>query len=54
MDELNVKSENVQKFQDFMDSIGITDLQRMELTWIIVDLMEEATNRKLKMLGINQ
>ncbi len=52
--ELDVKSENVQKLQEFVDSLGVTELQKMELTWIILDLMEEATEMKLKMKGINK
>ena len=51
---VDAKNENVQKLQEFVDSLGITEIQKMELAWLILDLIEDATGNKLELKGVTK
>ena len=52
--EIEATQDTVKKLQDFVDSLSISELQKMELAWIITDLIEDATGNKIKLKGVTK
>lgn len=46
--EIEKQDSNIKKLRDFVESLTITDLQKLELSWLISDLLDEASSNQLK------